>query len=70
MLEVKAVPQSCIPLRPDWFAYCFIHEKFVAGTKSIYTTSLRLLFQHVLSLMLQAMGTIDPDFIANCKIFT
>jgi hypothetical protein len=25
MLEVEAVPLSCIPLRPDWFKYCFIH---------------------------------------------
>jgi hypothetical protein len=27
MLEVEAVPQSCI-LCPDWFEYCFIYEKF------------------------------------------
>jgi hypothetical protein len=26
MLEVEAVPQSCIP---NWFEYCFIYEKFV-----------------------------------------
>jgi hypothetical protein len=30
MLEEEAVPQSCIPLSPDWFEYCFIYEKFVA----------------------------------------
>jgi hypothetical protein len=30
MLKVEAVPQSCIPLSPDWFEYCFIYEKFVA----------------------------------------
>jgi hypothetical protein len=30
MLEVEVVPQSFIPLNPDWFEYCFIYEKFVA----------------------------------------
>jgi hypothetical protein len=30
MLEVEAVPQTCIPLSPDWFGYCFIYEKCVA----------------------------------------
>jgi hypothetical protein len=32
MLEVEAVPQSCISLSPDCFDYCFIlvYEKFVA----------------------------------------
>jgi hypothetical protein len=30
MLEMEAVPQSCIPLSPDLFEYCFIYEKFVA----------------------------------------
>jgi hypothetical protein len=29
MLEVETVPQSCIPLSPDLFEYCFIYEKFV-----------------------------------------
>jgi hypothetical protein len=30
MLEVEAIPQSCIPLSPDWFEYYFMYEKFVA----------------------------------------
>jgi hypothetical protein len=30
MLEVEAVPQSCILLSPDWFKYCFICEKSIA----------------------------------------
>jgi hypothetical protein len=29
MLEVEAVPESCIPLSPEWFEYCFIYEKFL-----------------------------------------
>jgi hypothetical protein len=29
LLEVKAIPQSCIP-SPDWFEYCFMYEKFVS----------------------------------------
>jgi hypothetical protein len=29
MLEVEAMPQSCIP-SPDWFQYCFTDEKFVS----------------------------------------
>jgi hypothetical protein len=29
LLEVEAIPQSCIP-SPGWFEYCFIYEKFVS----------------------------------------
>jgi hypothetical protein len=29
MLEVEAVPQSCIPLSPDLFEYCFIYENLL-----------------------------------------
>jgi hypothetical protein len=29
MLEVETVPQSCIPLSPDWFEYFSMYDKFV-----------------------------------------
>jgi hypothetical protein len=40
MLEVEAVPQSSIPLSPDWFEYGFIHEKSVACGESWITSIL------------------------------
>jgi hypothetical protein len=42
ILEVEAVPQSCIPLNPDWFEYCFIYEKFVACGKCLQSRCLTM----------------------------
>jgi hypothetical protein len=44
MVEVEVVPQSCIPLSPDWFEYCFIYKKFVASREFDFRPS----NQHIL----------------------
>jgi hypothetical protein len=38
LLEVEAIPQSCIP-SPDWFKYCFIYEKFVVESCDLCPSS-------------------------------